>query len=195
VKIKNLLIIILFIFSSVTTTTAYDTDNVHPLINENALFQSNVDSYLKNQLGFTKGVTELFKQKEVKEWIKEGAKLEDETHCRSRNHFHDPLKSWDSAGLNNSVLNTICYTYYGESFSVDSSIIWSQKPTENLYSWIKAREYYYTALTNNDKNFREDYLAKTFRSVGQVMHLIADSSVPEHVRNDVHMIQRQEVIA
>ncbi|MCL4475543.1 MAG: hypothetical protein M1508_04855 [Nitrospirae bacterium] len=199
---KNLLLTVLaIIFSSATISNAYDTYNVHPLINENALLQSNVDGYLKNQLGFTKGITERFQQKEVTEWIKEGAKLEDETVCRSRNHFHDPLKPWDSAGLNNAAVNTYCLLLGYEKFSVDSSLIWAQKESlnpfyDNLWSWQKARKYYYIALTgkNFDSNIiaptktdREKYFAYTFRALGQVMHLIADSSVPAHVRNDIHV--------
>lgn len=199
---KNLLLTVLaIIFSSATISNAYDTYNVHPLINENALLQSNVDGYLKNQLGFTKGITERFQQKEATEWIKEGAKLEDETVCRSRNHFHDPLKPWDSAGLNNAAVNTYCLLLGYEKFSVDSSLIWAQKESlnpfyDNLWSWQKARKYYYIALTgkNFDSNIiaptktdREKYFAYTFRALGQVMHLIADSSVPAHARNDIHV--------
>jgi len=190
-KIKKLFILFLIIFFNTSISNAYDTDNVHPLINENALFQSNVDSYMKSQLHLKNGAAELFKGKEVKEWLKEGARLEDETICRSRSHFHDPLKSWDSAGLNNVAVNTYCYSK-GEDFSVDSSIIWSQKQpgllfTKNYWSWPKAKEYYYKALTTGDKATRETFFAQTFRSLGQVMHLIADSSVPAHARNDIHV--------
>jgi hypothetical protein len=34
---------------------------------------------------------------------------------------------------------------------------------------------------------RDAAFADTFRAVGQVMHLIADSGVPAHVRNDIHI--------
>lgn len=188
---KLLLIVLITIFSSITISNAYDTDNVHPLINDNALLQSNVNNYFKTQLGFFNGIKEVFKNKRITEWIKEGAKLEDETICRSRSHFHDPLKSWDSAGLNNVAVNTYCFSK-GEDFSVDSSIIWAQKQpgllfTKNYWSWPKAREYHYKALTASDKATRELFFAQTFRSLGQVMHLIADSSVPAHVRNDIHV--------
>jgi len=188
---KLLLIILTLIFSSTTKSIAYDTDNVHPLINDNALLQSNVNNYFKTQLGFVNGIKEVFKNKRITEWIKEGAKLEDETVCRSRNHFHDPLKPWDSAGLNNIAVNTFCFSI-GEDFSVDSSIIWAQKSpgssvTKNYWSWPKARSYYYKALTSSTKDEREQNFAFTFRALGQVMHLLSDSSVPAHVRNDIHV--------
>ncbi len=59
--------------------------------------------------------------------------------------------------------------------------------TENLWSWPKAREYYYTALTSSTKDEREEYFVYTFRALGQVMHLLADASVPAHTRNDIHV--------
>jgi hypothetical protein len=189
---KILLTILILIFPSITVINAYDTDNVHPLLNENALFQSNVDNYLKTQLGFANGIKEVFKTKRITEWIKDGAKLEDETVCRSRNHFHDPLKSWDSAGLSNPVVDSYCLLFGYEKFSADSSLIWAQKQSINfwydsLWSWPKARNYYYKALTTTTKDDREKHFAYAFRALGQITHLIADSSVPAHVRNDIHV--------
>jgi hypothetical protein len=185
--IKRLIFIVIAIIILNTISTAYDTDNIHPKINENAITQSTVDNYLKIQLGFINGIKEVFKNKEIKEWIKEGGKLEDETNCRSRNHFHDPLKPWDNAGLNNAAVNTYCMLS-GEKYSVSSSLIWAQNPfSDNLWSWTKARNYYYKALTSTIKDERDQNFAYTFRSLGQVMHLIADSSVPAHVRNDIHV--------
>ncbi len=183
---RLLLISLAFIYSSTTVSNAYDTDNVHPKINENALIQSTVDRYLKSQLGFADGVKEVFKNKRIAEWIKEGARLEDETICRSRNHFHDPLKSWNSAGLNNAGVNSACLLLGFESFSIDSSVIWAQR-YDNLWSWPKARQSYYSALTLGDKDLKEQFFAETLRALGQVMHLLADSSVPAHVRNDIHV--------
>ncbi len=189
-KFIKFIILISSIFLSIFIAEAYDNIYVHQMINGNAAQQSgNLQSTFKS-LG-VKDIFDYVNGQQIWKWFYEGARLEDETHCRSRNHFHDPLKTWENAGLNNSILNTICSTYYQESYSVDSSIIWAQKPTNNLYSWVKAREYYYNALTNNDKDLREENLAKTFRSVGQVMHLVADSSVPEHVRNDVHILPQE----
>lgn len=189
---KILLTILILIFPSITVSNAYDTDNVHPLLNEKALLQSNVDNYLKAQLGFANGIKEVFKTKRITEWIKDGAKLEDETICRSRNHFHDPLKSWDSAGLSNPVVDTYCLLFGYEKFSADSSLIWAQKQAinpwyNNLWSWPRARTSFYKALTSAVKDEREQNFAYSFRALGQLTHLIADSSVPAHVRNDIHV--------
>jgi hypothetical protein len=39
---------------------------------------------------------------------------------------------------------------------------------------------------------REVYFAGTFRSIGHLMHLVQDASVPEHVRNDIHIVEAYE---
>jgi len=73
-----------------------------------------------------------------------------------------------------------------------SAIDWINKPIDTqdcgYYSWNDAREYYYAALTKTDKATRETNFAETFRSLGQLMHLIQDMSVPEHTRNNGHYI-------
>jgi hypothetical protein len=50
--------------------------------------------------------------------------------------------------------------------------------------WDNARNYFYSALTEIDPLKRDDNYVKTFRSVGQVLHLLQDMAVPAHVRND-----------
>lgn len=131
---------------------------------------------------------------------------------RSVNHFHNPLQPWGQAGLNDPYpFNDLHNTYRGES-----SVVWAQDPiqrwwgtTDNIgghWSWSDARNYFYTALTG--KGFagtdfadvviaptwldKDRYLADTFRAVGQLMHLVQDSSVPEHVRNSLHILPAYE---
>jgi hypothetical protein len=50
--------------------------------------------------------------------------------------------------------------------------------------WGDARNYFYSALTAASQVNRDDYFVKTFRAVGQVIHLLEDMAVPAHVRND-----------
>jgi len=139
-------------------------------------------------------------RKEVKEWIAEGAKLEDSGNYWEaivndaiyNNHFHDPLKAWSSAGLTDLV-----------PFSTESAIIWAQDGNyqssfpEGDWSWKKVREYYYIALTGCNlsgtevaiaKEDRDVYFAKTFRGLGHQIHLIEDITQPDHVRNDSHIV-------
>lgn len=61
---------------------------------------------------------------------------------------------------------------------------------KNEWDWDSAKEYLYIYLTG--KNFKEDLddlsrqqsLANSMRSLGQVLHLLQDMAVPAHVRND-----------
>jgi hypothetical protein len=182
----------LLIFVIVSTAKGYDNEIVHQAINENAAKQSNNLLNALTNLGVKEGLENVVYGKKIYKWFHEGAKLEDETVCRSRNHFHDPLKPWGNAGLNNEAVNAYCLSLGFEKFSVDSSLIWAQKESlnpfyDNLWSWPKARTYYYKALTLPTIDEREKNFAYTFRALGQITHLIADSSVPAHVRNDIHV--------
>ncbi len=192
IKQQNIVFILitLIIQCCISIAEAYDNNFVHQMINGNAVQQSIKFQQTIKNVGF-KDIYDSVNKKEIWQWFYDGAKLEDETVCRSRNHFHDSLKSWDSAGLNNIAINTLCVGV-GENFRVNSSIVWAQKQpgllfTKNFWSWPRAREYYYNALTKCEKGEREVFFAQTFRALGQVMHLLADSSVPAHVRNDIHV--------
>lgn len=180
-KIFKNLLILCFIILYPVKGIAYDTDIVHPILNEQASRQStNLGMVLQN-LGFSNGVDSIVKNKRIYLWFREGGIKEDETVCRAKFHFHDPTISFDSAGLSNILVDTICLDYRRKS-----SVVWAQDE-DNLWSWQKAREYYFEALTGSDKDLKDKRFADTFRSLGQVMHLIADSSVPEHTRNDIHI--------
>jgi hypothetical protein len=180
---KILLIMTLNLILFVTDIAAYDSDYVHPQVNEKASRVSpNLKTVLQN-LGYAKGVDDSFginTSKRLFDYFRDGGTKEDSPIYRAFNHFHDPLKSWDSAGLSGSWLGT-------------SSLIWAQDQSllgvtvGGDWSWKKARDVFYEGLTTTDKTTREQKLANSFRALGQVMHLIADSSVPAHTRNDIHV--------
>jgi hypothetical protein len=167
-----------------------------------------LDAFLKNNLGFKDGLIAKVNGQMVSDWIKNGGKFEDEpAYTRSRNHFHDPLKPWDQAGLNSLL------------FTGESSALWIKtqeyRRSTDLggdWSWKKARQFYYAALTGNSMALngfkveegwfssttisgktnmieaeRKRFFAWAFRAVGQTMHLVEDASVPSHTRNDVHV--------
>jgi len=85
----------------------------------------------------------------TKEWIEDGAFSEDAGSnlqgivgtARYGNHFHNPLKPWAEAGLDDWVL---LFHYTGES-----ALIWAQDSTKQSgwlggdWSWKKVRENYY----------------------------------------------------
>lgn len=131
--------------------------------------------FYEGSLGFTKTATD---------WIIAGSSFEDnppiiaETGLsdtvRFRNHFHNPLTN---QGLSD-----------GLDFFAKSAESWAIADSGNNWSWIRARQYLFDALTQSTKEARDDNFAKLFRSLGQVVHLIQDMAVPAHVRNDNHAI-------
>lgn len=164
------------------TVFGYDSEIVHPLINDSALAQSIADNTLKKIFGLPEGIKNDIQGKKIKDWVKDGGTLEDAPICRTRYHFHDPLEEFESAGLSSPVIDTSCLNWSNYSL-----LVWAQHK-DNAWSWQKAREYFYDALTSSDRTTRESKYAESFRALGQVMHLLADSSVPEHVRNDIHLL-------
>jgi len=211
---KKIGILIFLIFAvSLNSLWAYD-GKVHRKINENAANPNNssLDEVLKIQIGIAEGIdAELKKDNEsktIKEWIVYAGEAEDfgmswdiqPLSTRAFNHFHDPLKDWDNAGLDSIVDVPYRGRYWRDP---TSAILWGLDPdnqdfsrnTTGDWSWGMAREYYYIYLTGKDfegnvvantKDEREANFADSFRSLGQVMHLIEDMSVPLHTRNDVH---------
>jgi hypothetical protein len=180
-----------------------------------------LDYYLINQLGLKDGVSELIhgysqknKAEETKElwkWLGEGGYMEDEPEgwrlifniARNNNHFHNPLGGlWEYSGLNASI--SLPFPPYRLNYTGQSSILWAQNPNQDpggRWSWYDARGYFYTALTGLDWNGyliaptqsdKNRYYANTFRALGQLMHLIQDSSVPAHGRNEIHTLYHYE---
>jgi len=119
---RSFLIGFALIIAGASTSIAYDQDTVHRNINENALVQSKTDDYLKNQLGFANGIEEIVKNQSIRVWIQEGGKLEDEPVCRTKFHFHDPVKPLDQASLTNIAINTSCVTYDHRSSLVKKGV-------------------------------------------------------------------------
>ena len=157
----------------------------HRAINQN-IAQRNIkkfslNDYLMSELGFKKGVDEILRidsnEKEVWWWLGEGGYKEDEPEgllryptntARNNRHFHNPLKDWDKAGLSTIV------------FTAESSVIWAQNPNQDVggkWSWKDARDYFHKGLTATAKTERDSFFAKTFRALGQQMHLVQDASV------------------
>lgn len=155
------------------------------------------DNYLVNYLGFQDGLGEIFKWQDKKqsviEWVQDGSDLEDGTMWdylilkgRSFNHFHNPLKEWGAAGLN-------------DIFTGESALLWAQNSGKQQtfpqgdWSWQKTRLLYYTTLTATTEEARQQYFAMMFRGLGHQMHLIQDMGVPEHARNDAHPEQTLQI--
>ncbi|HET6514717.1 MAG TPA: hypothetical protein VFG09_06105 [Thermodesulfovibrionales bacterium] len=182
-----------------STASPWDNEKTHKDLSKIAASQSILSKtkgdYLI-RLGFRKELLEQFRLNDVtrtvSDWFQEGAFLEDagsnwdamKGTARFNNHFHNPLKPWEAAGLHD-VQN-------GES-----ALLWAQdNANQQRYSeseglagdqtWQTIRLYYYNALTRKTDAERQEYFARTFKGLGHQIHLIQDMSVPAHVRNDAH---------
>jgi hypothetical protein len=165
----------------------------HELYSVAAILKSKLcTSDLLKRLNFERQIYfEMFKYgskiMSLRKWVQYGANHEDDAlaadviGARANNHFHNPLLPWDQAGLTDI-----------SSGSTESLLLWAQDgPWQSTYvqgdnSWNAARNYYYQALTSTVDQVRQEYFARTFKALGHQMHLIQDSSVPDHVRNDSH---------
>src|SRR5262245_38106705 len=146
----------------------------------------NFDELLRRQLGFMAGINEKFAGRTAREWIIEGARLEDSPVPRVLAHFHDPLQPFDTTAGDQAGLR-----FLGIQF--ESAVIWAQDANQGRlpylggkHSWLDAREAFFTALTASNDADRRNALAATFRSLGQVLHLVQDQASPAHTRNDAH---------
>jgi hypothetical protein len=149
-------------------------DWTHEAVNVGAGAASTLDFMLAAELTLTKGTEEVVSGQRVIDWIREAGVQEDKDF-RFLNHFHQPLRSpWRGAGLNDLRTGS-------------SSVVWGQR-TDQEFSWVNARTAYFESLTEPERVSREKALGLTLRAVGQVMHLMADSAVPAHVRNDQHVL-------
>jgi hypothetical protein len=162
----------------VDTHRMLNTIAIKQVIDEGGGWGFRLDQYLNYPLGFkisdaSWGRNSDITWRMVQEWIKEGGATEDDSP-RYVNHFHDPLKPWDQAGI-----RILGYPFFS------SSVVWAQmEKGEQEYSWHDARAYYYQALSGTTPAQRLGPFQKTFRALGQIMHLVEDAAVPDHTRND-----------
>lgn len=156
-------------------------DNAHRALSRRAVATSKLHNFLTTHLQeFPSGIAEPYLGgRTVAESIQDGSVHEDYPLWRVRNHFHDPTKTWDQAGLGIG----------GVRFS--SSVVWSQNGQGALdagnYSWASARQAYLAALTSPIDSVRKRFFATVFHSIGHLIHLVQDAASPAHTRNDSHI--------
>jgi hypothetical protein len=206
---KTIFCLVFFVTTSLIVSNdlfGWDNDVTHKDLSEYAAKNSVLDiskgNYMKT-LGFNNGLTEKFvwmnKSWSVLLWLRDGAFYEDAGSipqgiagtARYINHFHNPLKPWTEAGLNDTVVG---FHYAGES-----SLLWAQDSTKQSgwlggdWTWQATRIFFYNALTKSTNTERQAYFAQMFRGLGHQMHLIQDASQPDHVRNDAHPWSHNQV--
>ncbi|HOP46394.1 MAG TPA: hypothetical protein PK874_01920 [Desulfobacteraceae bacterium] len=197
-------IIIAFLVSG--NALAFDHEITHRKLTEKAIENSLANQYLIDNHNLPEGKETLINGDKIEDWITEGSYLEDKPPCRASNHFHNPLKDWTESYMSDQTwyINWWCSSGEYPPQNINSAVHWAtgytapapgglKEPTGNQWDWDHAREHYYTYLTGRDfqnnqvadtREKREEYFAKCFQGLGQVLHLVQDMAVPAHVRND-----------
>ncbi len=180
----------LWILGVSTSLGALET-GTHRLVNERAAVLSNLPGALAT-LGFREGVNAVITgesgdRRSIRAWIGEGGVREDDGSllwgsARYLRHFHDPLRPWGEAGLELPLLGR----YHSSVRWMQLSGQDRQTSVRGSWAWGDIRRAYREALTGETPAGREAAWARVFRGLGQLMHLVVDASVPEHVRNDPH---------
>ena len=134
-------------------------------------------------------------------WVEHGGYSADEPNFwASVRHFYNPVPDNGPAWLNDQ-------TAFKEVYTPISAKDWVFGD-DNPFSWKKALDYYKQAMEIPSGSYdkiiggsdfrdpafkpieasaaREVYLGKSFRSLGETMHMLADLTQPAHVRNDSH---------
>ena len=95
-----IIISIIFVFSG--NVSAFDNENTHPDLTDEAIEKSKLYDYFKNTLNFPNGTGTIVEGIPIRKWIMDGSEFEDEPGCRASNHFHNPLNtlSWNESGNN-----------------------------------------------------------------------------------------------
>src|SRR3989338_2619345 len=175
-KIFIFSVIVLFLSAafSFSELFAYDDQTTHP-----ALTDEIVDFY--NLLHPGVPVTA-----EQKEWVVEGAMLED-TPPRWINHFYDPKNktgwSGDHAGrFWEGLMQNISYWILAQYEPV-SSLNWlHNRELQSSYMLYGGDHTWELAIEEIKKGNQKE----AYRTLGHILHLIEDASVPDHTRNDTH---------
>ena len=162
---------------------AYEVDT-HAQMSLRAVDFSQLSKLLIDDLDLRDGLKQVLSGKRVEDWIAEGSKREDDYYSpdilfRFRRHFHDPLQPWEQAGLRKDKAVEM------------SSVIWGQSASQ-AWGWPNVRDYYYEGLIAESQPRRDEMLARTFRGLGHLMHLVQDAASPAHTRNDRHVAYNYE---
>ncbi len=133
------------------------------------------------------------RRKHLKDWIIDGGYSADEPEATmALAHFYDPkapagqhyltdqqflvnFVSHYNSEYANPGIDAVQWAFHGENWGT----AFDQK-----YSWADGKDYLTQALASPDAG-NVNY-GQAWRSLGETMHLMADMTVPAHVRNDGH---------
>ncbi|MBI4919703.1 lamin tail domain-containing protein [Candidatus Azambacteria bacterium] len=151
---------------------AYDDKTVHP-----ALTREAVDFY---ELSTGKKFTD-----EQKQWIIQGS-IDEDFAPRWLNHFYDPVYerglSTEMVAVNGYLAkNWAQFSSYQTPNPKNISNLWTGNGPVISGSWWG--DFSYEAAV---KKYSESKEKDAYISLGHILHLIEDMTVPEHTRNDSH---------
>ncbi len=120
---------------------------------------------------------------------------------RSYNHFYDPLTGLGMSDFPPDLrlmmgTNSFAWASLSNSPGLDfipknlASLLKSKIEninTSNTWSWQNARGYELLGLSGDNQAVRTVALTNMFRALGQVIHLLEDTSQPQHTRNEQHL--------
>jgi hypothetical protein len=194
-RLHSLWINIIFLITCITSVHAYN-NLTHSKISKEAYNTSILSTGYLDNIGISQDdkfdISNISKNGKLIEngepinvgtllgWLREGSVDEDDytiipLFLRFNNHFYNPI---DGSGLHFGIITG----YPAPSWGLEDDATYS----EQLYSIKDARDYFYKGLTMTTKTNREQNIALTFRTLGQVIHLIEDMDQPQHTRNDPH---------
>lgn len=133
--------------------------------------------------------------KTPKDWIVHGGFSADEPEVpASLRHFYHPTRSegerYLSDAVNSKLLNVIQSDIFGNPKT--NGVEWALgtkgpvSDTRHIYTWKYGKEFMKNALEEADIENRNKFMAKSWRALGETLHMIADNGCPVHVRNDAH---------
>ncbi len=180
---------------------AYDDILTHPAITKVAIEQSNLRDFLINNLGISEGIEKTYDGKMIMKLLQLGSTNED-LAFRAFNHFWNPIHN---EGLDDEgwgwVFGWIPIWYHFTGLpNIDWAMGEAQDGTRlddcgegdhskdhncNDYSWKRAREAYYEAIVGLTEDARNDSFMELYEKLGRVLHLLQDTGVPAHTRNDM----------
>ena len=177
---------------------------VHRRITENAAESAVANS--PAYFGFIDVISSDFAYQAVTNSMIDGSGFEDNRNidvngnndvggARSLNHFYDPIHKVGGEAIGLTVAgvalgrNSFDWGSISNETGVDVGWPVSNEGTYNIWSWQNARYYEWLGLTATNRSERNVALTNMFRAVGQVMHLLEDTSQPQHVRNEQHLDQ------
>lgn len=119
---------------------------------------------------------------------------------RAPNHFHDPLAA--GSGGYTGIKTETGFTAYWRTEKSGKPVLDLFRPGNTVTEWVEGRgltaaernEWGYPTVSNGFIEYftkllpeeRQRGLASAFRSMGQVIHLITDNTVPDHARDLAH---------